>query len=107
MAADMKTLQDFSPVERETINGIYAKDFENLTKDEALLYAEWVKVKALVDEEMNLKREALQQKTEAAIELNRQESAKSLEALEAMAEQAKAKLRLLEAQEKAVNDGQA
>ena len=105
--ADRKTLQDFSPAERETINGIFARNFENLTKDEAILYADWIRVKALTDEEMNLKREALQQKTQAAIELNRQESAKSLEALEALAEQAKAKLRLLEAQERTVNDGKA
>lgn len=102
-----QALSDYSEAEREIINNLNARDFTDMTKEEAMLFAEWTATQALIDENISLRREEMEKRTQAAIEQNRLESAKSLEALEALAEQAKAKLRLLEAQEKAVNDGQA
>lgn len=102
-----QSLWDYSEAERAIINNLHARDFADMTKDEAILFAEWTATQAIIEADISLKREEMEKRTQAAIEQNRLESAKSLETLEALAEQAKAKLRLLEAQEKAVNDGQA
>lgn len=91
---------EYTDRERAIITDLERRDYADMTKEEVMLYAEWEATKAYIDSNLDMKRKAFEEETQAKIELARQTEQKALDTLEEMARAARERL-------KAVENGQA
>ena len=85
-------LKNITPEMTRTVNNLINRDFENATKEEIEIYAEWSKLFALKDSERQQRREQRDAVIAQRIENSRNESKAAVDALNALTELAKAKL---------------
>ena len=79
-----------------TVNSLIERDFENATKDEIEVYAEWTKLLALHSADREQKRKEREKIIEARIEESKQQADAAIEALNALTNLAVAKREAVE-----------
>lgn len=94
------TLKDITPEMTLVVNDLIARDFEDATKEEIELYANWSRIHALHDSEVLERREMREVEIRQRMENSKREADAAIEALNALTELAQARL-------KAVENGQA
>ena len=89
-------LKEITPEMTRTVNELINRDFSDATVDEVKMYAEWVKIHALHDEEVEQRRKERNAIIRQRLEDSKKQTDASLEALNALTELANAKLRAVE-----------
>lgn len=90
------TLEDFTEAERAIINDMHRREFADLTPDEAMLWGEWNAVLGKIDADIAARNAALNAKVQADIESHSATEQAAQDALKALADLARAKLRSIE-----------
>ena len=85
-------MDEFTKEEQNRINLLYGTDFKDATPDDFKLISRWERYKATNDEEYKLKKEAIEQETQAKIELAREKEKLAIDVLKAKAAAAREKL---------------
>lgn len=85
-----------TPEMTATVDRLRAENFENATPEEIELYAEWTRIHALHHEEFLQNAELRKRESDERRELFRQQADSAMNALDALAELAKAKLKAVE-----------
>ena len=90
-------MDEFTKEEQNRINLLYGTDFKDATPDDFKLISRWEHYKATNDEEYKLKKEAIEQETQAKIELAREKEKLAIDVLKAKAAAAREKLERVKA----------
>ena len=80
----------------KTVDKLLATNFEGATPEEIEMYAEWTRIFAMNDELVKQKQELRAQETARKLELFEQQAQSATDALDALTELAKAKLKAVE-----------
>lgn len=89
-------LKEATPEMIATVNKLKQTDFENATQEEIETYARFSSIIALHEDDIENRREIRQAESEERRELARQQAESAMNALDALAELAKAKLKAVE-----------
>ena len=93
-------LHEFTPEMLQSVDALINRGFKDATPDEIELYAQWKSFQALHNDEMNSMRKNRDAMIQAQLEHDEAQAKSAIDALEALANLARAKL-------KAVENGQA
>ncbi len=93
-------LHEFTPEMLQSVDALINRNFKDATPVEIELYAQWKTLQALQTDEINSMRETRDAMIQAQIERDEAQAKSAIDALEALADLARAKL-------KAVENGQA
>lgn len=80
----------------KTVDKLLATNFENATPEEIEAYAEWTRIFAMNDELVKQKQKIREQESARKLELFEQQAQSAMNALDALAELAQAKLKVVE-----------
>ena len=89
-------LNEITPDMTRIVNDLLNRDFENATKDEIEVYAQWTRIHALHDSDIEEKREQRERRVQQRLEESKKQSEAAISALNALAELANAKLKAVE-----------
>lgn len=96
----MNYVKEITPEMVQTVDRLKASNFANATAEEIELYAEYNRLLALSNEDLKNRSETRKNESQARLELFEKQAQSAINALDALTELAKARL-------KAVEDGQA
>lgn len=89
-------LQGITPEMTKTVDKLISSNFENATPEEIEVYGEWNRLRALHDADLQQKAQVREQESAERRELYRQQAESAMNALDALADLAKAKLKAVE-----------
>lgn len=89
-------MENITPEMTHIVDKLRMSNFENATAEEIEVYAEWTKLHALHHEEFAQKAEERKAESDERRELFKQQAQSALNALDSLAELAKAKLKAVE-----------
>lgn len=85
-------MDEFTKEEQQRINVLYGTDFKDATPDDFKLISRWERYKAVTDEKYQLEKQAIEQVTQAKIELATEKEKAAIDVLKAKADTARARL---------------
>lgn len=89
-------LQGITPEMTKTVDKLISSNFEDATPEEIEIYGEWNRIHALHDADLQQKAEVRERESAERRELYRQQAESAMNALDALADLAKAKLKAVE-----------